>query len=832
MAPTLSVIALISGGKDSLYTILHCFQNGNPVVALANLHPHTVPTEGEGVDDLNSLMFQTVGHDAIPLYEDALEIPLHRRATRGIAVRTEESYDVNLPTGNKLDETEDIFELLQRIKKKHPNANAVCSGAVLSSYQRTRVESVALRLGLTPLAYLWQYPILPRPVGRAESATGLLADMKEAGCDARLIKIATGGGEDLELGTDVTNKQIQDDLIRSLCRYHDGDDHGLRGAVLGEGGEYETIALDGPAPVWKKSLRFDDMATGTMRERSDSQARYAVLGKGTTFAKANTSYLTSHINLVPEPAALDKAFAAIGNQLKSLAGSSPGLDTLQACPISYTERLNPTCTCVISDCHFSIANIMNDKPMTAADQFYGHIVRLKQMLHRTSVRHSISPPLSTADISSVTLVLSKMSDFDQINKAYVSMFEQNGLNPPARVTIATHLPEGVLVSLSVYISGVFEATRKARLGLHIQSQSYWAPANIGPYSQAITTPAQLAFEDPNDDCSVVHVSGQIPLVPHTMVLLDEPFLNQAILSLQHLWRVAQNRHVDIWPWAVAFVSRTSDAPNKGLIVARVWHKLFNPVVEPPADDVSDDENFDVYDLQKTLPRSFRKGPLPAFDQHLHLLPNQSLLKVKSGKSATPPIIVPEVSELPRGASVEWWSTGIAGLSSKDSKVGCEFATKSWPWGTISTMELAPNSQEDVKLGKPRPTKAAFRALLVSLDDGEPSADIISTLRAQLVPGNNNCHGIIHGTAFAAIGQGLALYERLAEAINLEGIAVIPTHSLHGTAFDGGDDVEMKPFSLALLLRVDTTVVKAGAPFILARGDEKHFSAQEPDRDLQ
>jgi diphthine-ammonia ligase len=30
-------------------------------------------------------------------------------------------------------------------------------GAILSSYQRTRVEAVCQRLGLTALAYLWQY---------------------------------------------------------------------------------------------------------------------------------------------------------------------------------------------------------------------------------------------------------------------------------------------------------------------------------------------------------------------------------------------------------------------------------------------------------------------------------------------------------------------------------------------------------------------------------------------------------------------------------------------------------------------------------------------------
>lgn len=30
------------------------------------------------------------------------------------------------------------------------------------------------------------------------------------------------------------------------------------GAVLGEGGEFETLAIDGPAPLWKSSIVVDD----------------------------------------------------------------------------------------------------------------------------------------------------------------------------------------------------------------------------------------------------------------------------------------------------------------------------------------------------------------------------------------------------------------------------------------------------------------------------------------------------------------------------------------------------------------------------------------------
>ena len=70
-----------------------------------------------------------------------------------------------------------------------------------------------------------------------------------------------------------------------------------------------------------------------------------------------------------------------------------------------------------------------------------------------------------------------------------------------------------------------------RKALHVQSRSYWAPANIGPYSQAVSAPlskTRLAGEaidgDVNDDNIeqiIVHMAGQIPLVPSTMDLLDK-----------------------------------------------------------------------------------------------------------------------------------------------------------------------------------------------------------------------------------------------------------------------------------------------------------------------
>ncbi len=65
------------------------------------------------------------------------------------------------------------------------------------------------------------------------------------------------------------------------------------------------------------------------------------------------------------------------------------------------------------------------------------------------------------------------------------------------------------------------ATKCSRETLHVQSISFWAAANIGPYAQA------------NAIGNLVFVAGQIGLVPHTMTI--PPFLTDQIqVSLHNL----------------------------------------------------------------------------------------------------------------------------------------------------------------------------------------------------------------------------------------------------------------------------------------------------------
>lgn len=78
-------------------------------------------------------------------------------------------------------------------KAAHPDATALASGAILSNYQRIRIEHVCGRLGLVSLAYLWQQPQLP-----------LLDSMFRSGLSAILVKVAGVG-----LGVDLVGQDLQ-----------------------------------------------------------------------------------------------------------------------------------------------------------------------------------------------------------------------------------------------------------------------------------------------------------------------------------------------------------------------------------------------------------------------------------------------------------------------------------------------------------------------------------------------------------------------------------------------------------------------------------------------
>lgn len=62
-------------------------------------------------DELDSYMYQTVGHQGIDLYAEAMGLPLYREIIKGEAIDQSRNYK---PTEN--DEVEDLYRLLSKVK--------------------------------------------------------------------------------------------------------------------------------------------------------------------------------------------------------------------------------------------------------------------------------------------------------------------------------------------------------------------------------------------------------------------------------------------------------------------------------------------------------------------------------------------------------------------------------------------------------------------------------------------------------------------------------------------------------------------------------------------
>ncbi|XP_067638726.1 uncharacterized protein [Eurosta solidaginis] len=220
------VVAMVSGGKDSCYNMMQCVAEGHEIVALANLHP-------KDRDELDSFMYQTVGHMGIEILAEAMGLPLYRQETKGKSKQTGKHY---VPTDD--DEVEDLYSLLE-LCKNELKVEAVAVGAILSDYQRVRVENVCSRLNLVSLAYLWR-----------RDQSELLQEMIDCQVHAIIIKVAALGlVPDRHLGKSL--REIQPHLIKMRDKY------GLN--VCGEGGEYETFTLD--CLLFKQRIVVEDVQT-------------------------------------------------------------------------------------------------------------------------------------------------------------------------------------------------------------------------------------------------------------------------------------------------------------------------------------------------------------------------------------------------------------------------------------------------------------------------------------------------------------------------------------------------------------------------------------------
>lgn len=623
----LAVVALISGGKDSLFSILHCLANGHEVVALANLHP-PLDENDETVDDLDSFMYQTIGHTVIPLYSEALGLPLYRQEITGAAVNQNKSYSPFIrDAADSPDETESLLPLLRKVKTAHPQVNAVSTGAILSDYQRTRVESVAIRLGLIPLSFLWQWPSLP-----PHTEASLLNDMASVGQDSRIVKVASGGLDDSFLWRNVAEPRTMGRLSKAAQRFGKQGD----GAMLGEGGEYETLAVAGPSPLWKARIHVDDAERKVIQGEAGSSSLRITQARLVTKQVDEADTCSVRI-----PQILDPRFESMLEDLVVHSGEArPVITPSAASPETAQDVI------ISPDGGMVFLPSLVGSGECAADQMRAIMVEGAKTLARYN--HS------AADIVYTSIVLRDMAEFPAMNAVYGSFFTKP--NPPARVTIACADVLPVSAHLMLALTSV-RAPTSMKSCLHVQSRSYWAPANIGPYSQAMTVPVDGITS------GLVFIAGQIPLIPSSMELGfplhdSSPASNlygQATLALQHLHRVGQATRVRQWASVIAFVvaRNEQDLSHLEYCARRLWSVYHSPDEESFENE--DDEHFDVWHATQQ----------PTWDR-IRSTAATSPSPVGPGASI-PPIHVVKVDSLPRGASIEWVGYGLLTM---DDKLSC------------------------------------------------------------------------------------------------------------------------------------------------------------------
>ncbi|GFP52564.1 hypothetical protein ACSS6W_003359 [Trichoderma asperelloides] len=665
-AESLNVIALISGGKDSFFNLLHCIRHGHRIVALANLYPVVDGTTGALEDvqfidpaqekispaaedakpieeDLNSFMYQTVGHEVIPLYAAATGLPLYRQPIRGGALHHERDYDYSSgeqkDASSKVDETESMLLLLQAIKAHHPEANALCSGAILSTYQRTRVESIALRLGLTPLAYLWKYPVLPPLANETADEAQLLRDMAFAGLDARIIKVASAGLDESHLWERVSSIKGVNRVKSALRKFGAAE-----GASLGEGGEFETLVLDGPSWLFKKKISVPEEGRKIVNE-----------GGGSTWLMLRGAHLQdkledSDVGATPEssirtPELLDSRFQSI---LDTISNTKDIEDSRKESTGALKPRIlgNKFSSTLEEDddtLRWSVlANPSADRTCIEAEM-QSVVSQIRELLSSSS--------LDAAQITNTTIILRNMADFPRINAEYGNLFTRP--NPPSRVTIScgSLLPPGynVMAFLTIPRPGV----NSHRNGLHVQSRSYWAPANIGPYSQAIDISVSAKAEEIG--IRAIYIAGQIPLIPASMTLPPlsaTSYAMQIDLSLQHLWRIGLEMKVQLWSSAVAYFAKAT-SPHEIKRYAKAAGLAWKLAHGSPEDDEDDESELDPWDLKHnsqytSLGNSQENARARLPDWSIFTLRQQN-----EPESCIPPFFAAEVEELPRQATVEW-----------------------------------------------------------------------------------------------------------------------------------------------------------------------------------
>ncbi len=188
---------LFSGGKDSVYATYLVKKSGHKVKCLISLNSK----------NKYSYMFHTPSISNVEVLSKAMNIPILIKETSGI----------------KELELEDLEDSIREAKQKY-EIEGIVTGAVLSMYQKSRIEKICKKMDLKVLNPLWQ-----------KDQVQLIKELIENRFDSIVVGVAAYPLDKSFLGKKI-DKSFLDEIVELNKKY------GI--SCSGEGGEYESFVID------------------------------------------------------------------------------------------------------------------------------------------------------------------------------------------------------------------------------------------------------------------------------------------------------------------------------------------------------------------------------------------------------------------------------------------------------------------------------------------------------------------------------------------------------------------------------------------------------------
>ena len=187
--------ALCSGGKDSALAIWRAMRSGHEISEAIIMIPQRV----------DSWMYHHPNIRLARVFAECSDIPSLEAET----------------SGEKEKEVGDLERVLRGL-----DVEGVVSGAIASTYQKTRIDKICEKLGLEVVAPLW-----------GEDPLRLLFELLGEGFKVIITSVSSEGLGEEWLGRTLDRRCVED-LVRVKEKY------GIN--LVAEGGEYETLVLDAP----------------------------------------------------------------------------------------------------------------------------------------------------------------------------------------------------------------------------------------------------------------------------------------------------------------------------------------------------------------------------------------------------------------------------------------------------------------------------------------------------------------------------------------------------------------------------------------------------------